>query len=128
MGLLHREITQQVIEAFYEVYNSLGYGFLESVYSRALAVELRRRGLRADREVAITVRYKREDVGVYRADLLVEARVIVEVKASRLLDPSAYSQLVHYLKATGLEVGVLLHFAPDPSFKRVILSAPYRAR
>lgn len=102
-----------------DLYNFLGHGFLEAVYARALQRELTRVGIRVQREVPIVVWYKDEEVGFYRADLLVRECVLVEVKASRLLDSSAHLQLAHYLKATRLRTGLLLHFGPRPSIKRV---------
>ncbi|HEU4565976.1 MAG TPA: GxxExxY protein [Gemmatimonadaceae bacterium] len=128
VALLHRRVTEVVIGAFYEVYNELGYGFLEVVYTRALELELKARGLSVQREQPIQVWYKEQEVGLYRADLLVNDAVLVEVKASRHIDPSAHSQLVHYLTATRLDVGLLLHFGLDPFFKRVVLSTHSRAK
>lgn len=127
MALLHEEITEEVIGAFFEVYNTLGYGFLEAVYSRALELELTDRGLVVHRELPIRVWYKDQEVGFYRADLLVNGGVLVEVKATPHLDRSAHSQLIHYLKATRLGLGLLLHFGPDPVFKRVVARTPSRA-
>jgi GxxExxY protein len=127
VALLHHETSEAILAAFFDVYNELGYGFLEAVYSSALELELARRGVVARREVPIRVWYKGEEVGFYRADLLVNERVLVEVKASRRVDESAYSQLIHYLRATRLDVGLLLHFGPDPRFKRVVSSVRCRA-
>jgi GxxExxY protein len=118
--LLDEELTGKVIGAFYTVYNTLGYGFLESVYSRALAIELRRRGLRVDREVSITVYYEGEVVGRYRLDLLVEGRLALEIKAGRSLATTDRDQLLNGLKASRHEVGLLLHFGPRPAFYRVV--------
>ena len=110
MALEHEEITGQIIGAAYEVYRVLGYGFLEKVYQRAMQVELRRRGLRADTESAIEVRYKDEIVGDYRADLLVEGVVIVEIKVARAYCPEHEPQLLNELKATRIRVGLLINF------------------
>ncbi len=120
--LFEEAITRRVIGAFYDVYNSLGYGFLESVYANALAIELVERGLHVVREARAEVRYKGEVVGMFRADLLVESRVVVELKASRHLDPAHGRQLINYLRSTDLEVGLLLHFGPRASFQRFISS------
>src|SRR5215218_1000946 len=98
------ESTGPVIGAFYPVYNKLGYGFLESVYSRALAIELRRRGLRVDREVSFTVYYDDEVVGRYRIDQLVERRLVLEIKSTRSLASTDRDQLLNALKASDHEV------------------------
>src|SRR5918999_3132505 len=120
--LFEEALTRRVIGAFYDVYNSLGYGFLESVYANALAFEIVSRGLHVVREARADVRYKGEVVGMFRADLLVESRVVVELKASAKLDPAHASQLLNYLRATDLEVGLLLHFGPRPGIKRFVAS------
>jgi len=118
--LVARDITREIIGAFYEVYNTLGYGFLEAVYTRAMVLELRRRGLRVEREVWIAVFYKGEQVGSYRADMLVESCVVVENKATVALSKSDRDQLLNYLRGSRLEVGLLLHFGPRPTFQRVV--------
>ena len=118
--LLHEDLTREILSAFYEVYNTLGYGFLESVYARALFSELTRRGLHVQREVMIDVYYKGECVGSFRADMLVEYRVVVEIKASTWLVEADRNQLLNYLRSSCLEVGLLLHFGPRPRFKRVV--------
>jgi GxxExxY protein len=120
--LFEEALTRRIIGAFYDVYNALGYGFLESVYANALAYEIVARGLHVVREASAEVRYKDEVVGMFRADLLVESRVVVELKASRKIDDSHYNQLLNYLRATDLEVGLLLHFGPRASFKRFVAS------
>lgn len=108
------ELTHGVIGAFYDVYNELRFGYLESVYCGALVVELRARGHTVEREVPVSVYYKGRSVGDYRVDLMVDEGVLVEVKASRHLDPNAEHQLLNYLRATGREVGLLFHFGPRP--------------
>ena len=118
--LVARDITREIIGAFYEVYNTLGYGFLEAVYIRAMVLELRRRGLRVEREVWIAVFYKGEQVGSYRADMLVESCVVVENKATVALSKSDRDQLLNYLRGSRLDVGLLLHFGPRPTFQRVV--------
>lgn len=125
--LLGEQLSNRVISAFYAVYNELRYGYLEQVYVGAMAVELRRRGLRFVREQAMSVRYEGEVVGRYRADLVVEEILVVEVKAGRALDESARWQTLNYLRATGLELGLLLHFGPSPKFHRIVASSE-RAR
>ncbi|MBF8282217.1 MAG: PDDEXK 3 family protein [Anaerolineales bacterium] len=114
----HSEITEQIIAAFYTVYNTLGYGFLEKVFENALVIELRRRGLRVVQQMPITVYYTGEVVGEYFADLLVADLVIVEIKAVKALLVEHEAQLLNYLKATPYEVGLLLNFGPKPEHKR----------
>jgi GxxExxY protein len=118
--LVEHELTGTVIECFYRVYNELGYGFLESVYRNALALELRGHGLEVLAETPIAVFYKDVRVGSYRLDLLVEYRLALEVKATELLAPTAKRQLLNYLRATTLDVGLVLHFGPDPKFYRIV--------
>ena len=118
--LFEEALTRKIIGAFYDVYNALGYGFPESVYANALAREIVSRGLHVVREARAEVLYKGEVVGTFRADLLVEARVVVELKASEKLDKSHHAQVINYLRATDLEVGLLLHFGRRPLFKRHI--------
>jgi len=116
------ETTEAIIGCFYRVYNALGYGFLERVYVRALAREMRDLGLAVDLEVPLPVFYADECVGAYRADCVVEASVIVEVKAVRTLAPEHGAQLLHYLRSTDIEVGLLLNFGNGPTFKRLAYS------
>lgn len=118
--LLQRELTGEIIGAFYECYNDLRFGFLESVYRRALATECRRRGLPVAEESPVEVCYKGVSVGAFRMDLIVGGRVVVEVKASTRLGPTDQRQLLNYLRATNLEVGLLLHFGPEPTFHRLV--------
>lgn len=116
----HGELTGQIIEAFYVVYGRLGHGFLEKVYENALALELRERGLRVKQQTPISVLYNGVVVGEYFADLLVEGCVIVEIKAVEKLCEEHLAQLLNYLKATEIEVGLLLNFGPKPETKRKI--------
>lgn len=118
--LLHGDITGEIIAAFYAVYNELGYGFVESVYVRALAIELFQRRMNVAREVPVTVYYKGVTVGTYRADLLVAETVVVEVKAGEQIADQDRPQLLNYLRSSGREVGLLLHFGPKAGLKRVI--------
>ena len=118
--LVHEDLTREIISGFYEAYNTLGYGFLESVYARAMAVELTLRGLHVEREVMIDVYYKGHRAGSYRADMVVNQRVVVENKASTYLVKADRDQLLNYLRASRLEVGLLLHFGPRPAFNRVV--------
>jgi GxxExxY protein len=114
----HSELTEEIIGAFFAVYNALGYGFLEKVYANALKLELERRGLKVMREFPIVVRYLGQEVGEYYADLIVNDLVIVEVKATKTLLQEHEAQLLNYLKATPYEVGLLLNFGPKPEQKR----------
>jgi len=117
-GLAHEEITRSIIGAFFDSYNGLRDGFLESTYARALELELIERGLRVDREVGVQVVYKGEAIAWHRLDMVVESRVVVEIKAGAALPPHASRQLLNYLRATRLEVGLLLHYGPSPRFFR----------
>ena len=119
--LLHRDLTGAIIGAFFEVYNGLrGSGYLESVYRSALAVELQLSGHRCVREGLIEVLYKGVRVGSYPYDLLVDEKVLIEVKSGDVLAPNAKRQLLNYLRGTGLQVGLLLHFGPEPRFFRCV--------
>ena len=118
--LLHGDITGEIISAFYTVYNELGFGFIESVYVRALAIELFQRRMNVAREVPVTVYYKGVTVGTYRADLMVADTVVVEAKAGEYSAESDRVQLLNFLRASGKEVGLLLHFGPKATLKRVI--------
>lgn len=118
--LKHGLITDQILRVFYEVYNELGHGFLESVYHRSLAVALKSVGLNVSSKVAIPVWFRGIQVGQFEADILVETCVLLELKAARRLDSSHRAQLMNYLRATDVEVGLLLNFGERPEFKRVI--------
>lgn len=114
----YKELTEKIIECFYKVYNKLGYGFLEKVYQNALIIELKKAGIDALPQTPITVIYQDEVVGEYFADILVDNKVIVEIKAARSLVPEHEAQLLNYLKATKVEVGMLLNFGPQPEVRR----------
>lgn len=116
----HRDITEIIIGAFYDVYNELGYGFSEKIYENAMAYELRKRNLKVVQQESIYVYYRGEVVGEYVADLVVNSVVIVELKASRSIVPEQEAQLLNYLKATPIEVGLLLNFGSKPEYKRKI--------
>lgn len=118
----HSDITEKIIKAFYTVYNTLGYGFLEKVYENALLIELIKMGLNVEKQKQIKVFYESNEVGVYFADLIVEKLVIVELKASESLCEEHEYQLINYLKATEMEVGLLLNFGKKPVFKRKVFS------
>lgn len=122
MEYLHSDITEKIIGAFYNVYNELGFGFLEKVYENAMVVELRTMGLKVTKQQNIKVTYKNIEVGDYYADLLVEDRVIIELKAAEALAPEHELQLINYLKATDIEVGLLLNFGKKPQRIRKIFT------
>lgn len=114
----HAELTEQIIGAYYDVYNELGYGFLEKVYENALTIASRRVGLNVLQQAPITVKFDGDVVGEYFADLLVNGLVVVEIKAVERLIDAHEAQVLNYLKATGIEVGLLLNFGPSPEIKR----------
>lgn len=118
--LFEERLTHSVIGAFFEVYTHLGFGFLEHLYVMALERELLAREHRVAREVCVRVMYKGDELGVQRLDLIVDDKLVVETKATSELHKSATRQLYNYLRATNLEVGLLLHFGPRPNFHRVI--------
>ncbi len=120
--MLHREITEKIIYAFYKVNNSLGYGLLEKVYENAMAIELRKMGLKVIQQKQIVVRYNEQIIGKYEADLIVSDMVIVETKAKESLREEHEAQLINYLKATDIEVGLLLNFGKKAEFKRKIFT------
>lgn len=118
----HSDITEKVIKAFYNVYNSLGHGFLEKVYENALLIELRSLGLNVAQQKSIKVYYDDVEVGNYFADLIIENKVIVELKAAEGIREEHEAQLINYLRATDIEVGLLLNFGVKPQFKRKIFT------
>ena len=120
-----REKPRQALENAHHVHHELGYGFLESPYRKALAVELRRRGISIEQLVRYELVYCGVPIGVYEADLVVEQSVIVETKTGLVLDPVAQAQVLNYLKASDLPVGLVLHFGPRPVVKRVVRSRYY---
>ncbi len=122
--MLHKEITGKIIESFYKVYNTLGFGFLERVYEKALLIELTKIGFDCERQKMIKVYYDRQEIGNYFADIIVEDKVIIELKASEGLREEHEAQLINYLKATEIEVGLLLNFGAKPQFKRKIFKNP----
>jgi GxxExxY protein len=118
--LLNKDITDKIIRAYYNVYNYLEYGFLEKVYENAMMIELQKLGLNVQKQVPINVFYEEQLVGNYYADIVVEEAVIVELKAAENLCEEHEFQLINYLKATQLEIGLLLNFGKKPQFKRKI--------
>lgn len=118
--LFEERLTYSVIGAFYEVYNTLGYGFREHLYMMALERELRARGHRVAREYKVLVMYKGEELGYERLDMVVDEKLVVEGKAGRTLPEGSFEQAYSYLKSTSLELGLVLHFGPEAEFYRVI--------
>lgn len=118
--LAFEKLTHAIIGAFYAVYNTIGYGFLESVYRNALVIELRRRGLRVEQEVPVEVFYLGERVGFYRIDVIVEGKILLEVKSCAAIGDIDRRQVFNYLRASRLPIVLLLHFGPKPSHKRFI--------
>ena len=121
-GLLERDTSGQVIGAFYEVYNALGFGFLEHVYSLALERELVSRGRLVGKEVPVSIVYKGEPLTSQRVDMIVDEKVVVEIKSTYALPPTAKRQTLNYLRATNLQVAILLHFGPEARFYRLVHS------
>jgi GxxExxY protein len=119
--MIHEELTNKIICAFYNVYNTLGHGFLEKVYENALAIELKKLGLSVTQQESIKVHYEGILVGDYFADIVVNGLVILELKAAETLRTEHFAQLTNYLKATDKEVGLLLNFGRKPEFKRIVL-------
>ena len=117
--LKHGLVTDKILRVFYEVYNELGHGFLESVYHRSFMVALESVGLNARSRVDIPVWFRGRQVGQFEADIVVENCVLLELKAARVLDSSHQAQLLNYLRATEIEVGLLLNFGEKPEFKRL---------
>jgi len=113
-------LTEKIIGLFYDVYNELGYGFLESVYEQALLIALRQAGLDVEAQVEIPVRFRGLEVGNYKADLQVDRKVLIELKAARSLEKAHEAQILNYLKATNIEVGLLLNFGERPQFRRFV--------
>ncbi|HEY7896057.1 MAG TPA: GxxExxY protein [Gemmatimonadaceae bacterium] len=128
IGLLEERLTASVITAFFEVYNTLGHGFLEHIFKSALERELRARGHRVAREVGVTVFYKGEEIAEQRLDMLVDERLVVEVKARQDRAVLGREQLFNYLRATNLEIGLLLNFGSKPFVKRVISQNAWHRR
>ncbi len=124
--LVEKELSGSVIGAFFDVYNTLGFGFLEHICSSALERELLARGHRVGREVGVRIMYKGEHLGSQRLDLIVDDKLVIETKSAPELHRAAIRQLQSYLHATHLELGLLLHFGPEPKFYRVFKPALIR--
>ena len=122
MNLLHKDTTDIILKSFYKVYNNLGYGFLEKVYENALLYELRNQGLDCEKQKPIKVYYEQIQVGEYYADIIVNGCIILELKAAESIAEEHEFQLINYLKATEIEIGLLLNFGKNPEFKRKIFT------
>ncbi len=120
--MLYSDITEKIIQAFYNVYNTLGYGFLEKVYENSMKIELKKMGMKVENQKNIKVSYLNYEVGDYFADLIVNDLVIVELKAAENLCEEHEAQLINYLKATNVEVGLLFNFGKKAEFKRKLFS------
>ncbi len=121
-GFKHLDLTETIIGVFFDVYNELGYGFLESVYREAMDIALRSAGLQVEKEFALKARFRGKVIGRFKADLLVNGSVIVELKAAKTLEASHEAQTLNYLRAGVLEVALLLNFGPKPQVKRLVFS------
>jgi GxxExxY protein len=118
--IVEKELSRAIIGCFFDVYNELGYGYVESLYARALELALRASGLQVDREYPAIVTFRGQQIGFHRVDMLVERRIILEVKSTERLSDSAKRQLRSYVTGLGLSLGMLLHFGPMPRFYRVV--------
>ena len=118
--LIHSELTEKIIGIFYEVYNELGHGFLESVYEQAMAIALAEHEIFFQRQIAVPVWFRGHQIGDFRGDLLVENKIIVELKVGRAIESAWEKQLLNYLRATQIEVGLLLNFGPVAQFRRLV--------
>ncbi len=117
----HSELTDTVIGVFYEVYNELGFGFLESVYRNSLRLALLEKGLSVEQEVAVSVFFRGHNVGDFRADLVVNGNILVELKTADQIVAAHESQVLNYLRSTALELGLILNFGPKPQVRRLLL-------
>ena len=124
----HQELTKSIIGIYYNVYNELGYGFLEKVYHKAMIIELNKNGYEVEHEKKIEVFYKNEVVGIYIPDLIINKAVILELKCVEYLIEAHENQLINYLKATDCEVGLVLNFGKDPQFRRKIFTNDLKNR
>jgi GxxExxY protein len=119
--LLHSELTETILGVYYDVYNEIGHGFLESVYNNCMFLALAKVGMSVRREAPVPVYFRGQDVGQFKADLVIDNSVLIELKAVQNLDRSHEAQVMNYLRATELEVGLLLNFgSPRPQFRRIV--------
>lgn len=117
----HSELTETIIGVFYEVYNELGFGFLESVYRNSLRLALLEKGLSVEQEVAVSVFFRGHNVGDFRADLVINGAILVELKTADHIVAAHESQVLNYLRSTTLELGLILNFGPKPQVRRLLL-------
>jgi GxxExxY protein len=119
---LYSELSDNIINCFYKVYNTLGFGFLEKIYQKSLEIELRKNGLMFESQYPVKVYYDNSIVGEYYADIFIESKIIVEIKAIEILVKESELQLINYLKSTNVEVGLLLNFGKKPEVKRRVFT------
>ncbi len=120
LTLKHADLTEKVIGLFFDVYNELGHGFLESIYEHALEIALTEAGIRVQRQFPTNVWFRRHAIGDFKADMLVDGKVLLELKAARCIDLAFEKQLLNYLRATEIEVGLLLNFGMKAEFRRLV--------
>ena len=123
----HSELTKRIIGCFFDVYNELGFGFIESVYENSLSIALRENGFQIHQQIAIPVWFRGKQVGDFDADIMVDRLVLLELKTARAIESAHLAQLMNYLKATEIEVGLLLNFGPKPEFKRAVFGNDRKA-
>jgi GxxExxY protein len=119
-NLKHYDLTEKIVDVFYDVYSELGHGFVESVYEQALALALVQSGMSVERQRPVTVWFRGQQIGDFRADMLVERKVLLALKAARAIDQAHEKQLLNYLRATDFEVGLLVNFGVKPQFRRLV--------
>jgi len=124
----HADLTSDIIRCFYDVYNELGFGFIESVYENSLAFALRDKGFEVHQQIAIPVWFRGRQVGDFDADVMVNKLILLELKTARAIESAHLGQLLNYLKATEIEVGLLLNFGPKPEFKRIVFGNDRKLR
>ena len=127
-GFRHKDVTQRIIGAYFEVYNELGYGFLEPVYQEAMSIALQSAGLHIEREFSLRANFRGQMIGLFKADFLVNSSVLLELKAVRELGPSHEAQVLNYLRAGTLEVALLLNFGPRAQIRRLAFSNERKGR
>jgi len=120
IDMKHEELTEDIIKIFYKVYNTLGHGFLEKIYENSMMIEFRKAGMPAEAQSLIEVTYEGVVVGEHAADIIVDSKVIIELKAAKKIAEDHHAQLLNYLKATKIEVGLVLNFGPKPEISRKV--------
>jgi len=120
--LLYEELSDTIIQAFYKVYNELGHGFLEKVYENSLIIELKNRGIKVSQQHPIKIFYNKINVGNYFADIIVDNKIIIELKAVEKIVSAHHNQVINYLRASDIKVGILLNFGEKAEFKRVVFT------